>query len=899
MKELEEFIIWHFAGAELDENRLELRVGGQPVDIEARPMELLLLLLRQAGKPVTNQEISDAVWPERRGHIGEKVISNNIHKVRTALGDANHSVVQTLPRKGYRLQADVTRRTVHKPAPDFVELEAGQVIRNRPQWQLVRRLAAGGYGEAWLARNVGSGDQHVFKFSFRVQQSSALKREVTISRLLQKALPERTEFVPVIDWDFEHVPYFIESEFSGRNLREWSEAAGGLGRIPLEVRLALITEIADAIGAAHAVGVLHMDLKPENILIDEAEDPPAARICDFGAGRLLDRDALDRLKLTALGMSRTVAADSATGTAAYLAPELFAGGARTERCDVYSLGVLLYQFVVGDLSRPIATGWEAQIEDPALRDDIAQCTQGDPEKRLASAQLLADRLMNLEARRKQLEQERRAREEAEKNVLALQRIRARRPALFAAIALLIAGVSVTSYLYYKQREETTRANNYMEFFLNDVPTAILPPHANGKDTKYLNALVVSLPAAEKRFVDDDYAEYLLLSKLLEAASVLNDPDSELSLLSRYKSLMEKVWGIDSKYVLTAQFSTVDALCRAGRVREASTLLKSLESRAMALLTDPAVHSRWADMQTRIASFEGRSSDAVRWRNEKLAVYQKNRFDTDIFPPDYFYRNQAQLVADLVNDHEYSHAIEVGGRFLPLLKDKLGPHAPYTLMLESSLAEAQARLAPDEGTENSLRAKCVEIVTAIGQSTLDAHDCWNHLAGYLEDSGRWADAAAIRKSAWDQEATEGRCERTSSCIGIRVNYAMDQIQLGQAQVAYDIVESALADVRSNLSPADRTLPMGMYVKALALTALGRAEQARTTCDELQRLIGGYQSDAELWRGRLFLARSRVEEDAGDLRAGQRLASEAEDLLFRSLGGQSAEFKLAKALVERQG
>ena len=62
-----------------------------------------------------------------------------------------------------------------------------------------------------------------------------------------------------------------------------------------------------------------------------------------------------------------------------------------------ALGILLYQMAVGDLARPLAGGWERGIADELLREDIAACVEGDPQRRLASAADLSTRLRTLDA----------------------------------------------------------------------------------------------------------------------------------------------------------------------------------------------------------------------------------------------------------------------------------------------------------------------------------------------------------------------------------------------------------------------------------------------------------------------------------------------------------------------
>lgn len=111
---------------------------------------------------------------------------------------------------------------------------------------------------------------------------------------------DRDDIARVLDWNLEEGPYFIESEYtSGGDLTEWAEEQGGIDRVPQEQGLELVAQVADALAAAHSVGVLHKDVKPGNILITPARDGGfKARLADFGVGLALDRDRLKAADIT-------------------------------------------------------------------------------------------------------------------------------------------------------------------------------------------------------------------------------------------------------------------------------------------------------------------------------------------------------------------------------------------------------------------------------------------------------------------------------------------------------------------------------------------------------------------------------------------------------------------------
>ncbi|MEM7582275.1 MAG: protein kinase [Acidobacteriota bacterium] len=316
----------------------------------------------------------------------------------------------------------------------------GQAIPRRPKWQLTERLGEGGFGEVWLAHHP-SGEARVFKFCFESARLRALKREVTLFRLLKEALGHRDDIARVLDWNFDAPPYFLEAEHTeGGDLTQWAEQQGGLRNVPLPTRIELAAQVADALAAAHSVGVLHKDVKPENVLVTEGpRGGPRVRLTDFGIGALVDSTRLAEEGVTALGFSQTLSEDGSTaGSRRYIAPELLEGKPPSVPADLYSLGVLLYQLAVGDFARVLAPGWQRDVSDALLAEDIAALVDGSPERRPTSAGQVAEGLRSLEARRQ-------ARDAAERSA------RRRGTLRFAAIAGSILLMMASVLLFQAQR----------------------------------------------------------------------------------------------------------------------------------------------------------------------------------------------------------------------------------------------------------------------------------------------------------------------------------------------------------------------------------------------------------------------------------------------------------------
>ncbi len=501
---------WRFADYEFDELGRELRVKGRAVELESKPLDILLQLLLHAGEVVTKEELLESVWPDVM--VVDGSLATAVSKLRKAMGDEDHPAIVTVPRVGYRLAVPVYCKTVAAAAGPELGFKAGDVVPGREQWRLSRPMDISGSSEVWLAENPKTHEQRVFKFAADGIRLKGLKREITISRFLRESLGDRPEFVRILEWNFETPPYFLESEYAGPNLAEWAAAQGGLNQSTLDARLHLLIDIAQAVAAAHDIGVLHKDLKPANILVvPGANGGWQIKIADFGSASLFDPSRLHALGITNLGFTQTAGLenDALTGTLMYLAPEVLAGQSPSAGADVYALGVMLYQLALGDFRKPLAPGWEADIRDPLLREDIADAACGDPAKRLNSAADLVERLLTLDQRRIKRDELETAKHRAQIAERKLAETRARRPWVVFAVIALATGLGVSSALYRRATRERDNADRQTAIassisrFLSDDLLGRSNPYSSGKSGESLmEAIKQASPSIDRKFKDE-------------------------------------------------------------------------------------------------------------------------------------------------------------------------------------------------------------------------------------------------------------------------------------------------------------------------------------------------------------------------------------------------------------
>jgi serine/threonine protein kinase len=168
--------------------------------------------------------------------------------------------------------------------------------------------------------------------------------------------------------DPEHpTPYIVFEYVEGETLKDRIRR---LGRLPVVEAVAYAIEIARALGAAHEHQIVHRDVKPQNVLIDEEG---TARVTDFGIARSLEDEGL-----TADGR--------VLGTTDYVSPEQALGHAVTPQSDIYSLGVVLFEMLTGDV--PFHGDNQVAIAMRHVREELPDVQMRRPEVSSALAAVL-------------------------------------------------------------------------------------------------------------------------------------------------------------------------------------------------------------------------------------------------------------------------------------------------------------------------------------------------------------------------------------------------------------------------------------------------------------------------------------------------------------------------------
>ncbi len=212
-------------------------------------------------------------------------------------------------------------------------LTPGSVIDER--WELLSALATGSSGEVFASRDRQTGREVAIK----VMRSDLLDDPVAVKRFEREAQAtgsiQHAHVVKVIAHGHHRDrPYLAMELLHGETL----EARLGRGPLSRASALAVVAQIAAAIDAAHAAGVIHRDLKPDNVFL-LAGDAIDVRVLDFGYAKLAEHLLSD---------GSLTAANALLGTPLYMAPEQVQASREVDaRADLWSLAVIAYELVVG------------------------------------------------------------------------------------------------------------------------------------------------------------------------------------------------------------------------------------------------------------------------------------------------------------------------------------------------------------------------------------------------------------------------------------------------------------------------------------------------------------------------------------------------------------------------
>lgn len=888
--------LWKFSSAAFDEAGWELRVEGRPVTLESKPLEVLHELLLRAGEVVTKDEILDAVWPEVT--VVEGSLPTAISKLRKAFGECEDAIIETVPRVGYRLIAKVEVETIDAPLLPRFSFAPGDAVPGRRQWRLVRALGDSGGEDVWLAGHDKTGEQRVFKFADAPDRLRALKREAALSRVVVAGLGPAAPLPALLEWNFEASPYFLEYAHGGRDLVQWAQDAGGLPAIALERRLAVAARIARALAAVHALGVLHKDLKPANILIDAGATGMIVRLADFGSGRLLDRAVLDQFGITNPGLLEVGhdTDNARSGTLAYRAPELVGDAVPTIRSDVYALGLILYQLVVGDFDRALAPGWEADVSDPLLREDIAGAARGDPGLRFASADELALRLERLAERREAAAaaQHQAARFAAQQEAEA--RRRQRRPWVQAAVGSLAAGLVASGAFgayAWSQRNQAIAARSLADtsynFVAEDVLGSVDPARAGGAEETVVEAIKRASANIDRRYPDEPGIAARLHLSLARAFYGRADFDTARAEFARSEALFARANEGESEDAALGRLALAHMNSVSGqpeRLEEAGRLLAAERKR----LGPKADGGRLGFALAQAEGAYGYMADPALAERAFRRAVAIAAADPAAASPTQALKAKSSLVVTLMRLGRAPEAAPVARMAIAESVKLRGEDHPDTLVTRQHLLNALSMM----GKHDAVIRDSGPLLKAMEQRLGAQHRFTLALRSTRFESfaalGRYDEAAGEARQVWQGAAQLAGPTSHQALVG-QIDYAATRCQTAKRAEGLQIARAALESVRQAFG-ADYPLTHAIrYFTAECLIANGNYAEAGRLLTGLDRQKVQDLTGQTDFPGRVDLALAEIALGQGErqaalknFRSASRTLAKTEDTATRSRLGE---------------
>jgi len=257
-----------------------------------------------------------------------------------AVGTSGDEATRAESPIGRQKPSKPSQRPISRPprVPDLAPEDPAQQIGHvLGVYRLIELLGKGGMGYVYRAEHVKLGREVALKL---LRSDYARRRDAvlrffqeakTVNRVRHRNIVDVTDFVELDDG----TTFIIMELLAGTSLGKWARQG-----IDLPRALAVLVQICDGLGAAHAVGVIHRDLKPDNVIVVPTSDgAELVKLLDFGVAKLVNREDED------LGFQ--TAAGSVIGTPAYMSPEQAGGMAIDHRSDIYSLGAIMYELFCG------------------------------------------------------------------------------------------------------------------------------------------------------------------------------------------------------------------------------------------------------------------------------------------------------------------------------------------------------------------------------------------------------------------------------------------------------------------------------------------------------------------------------------------------------------------------
>ena len=648
-------------------------------------------------------------------------------------------------------------------------------------YHLLEPIGHGGMGEVWLAEQKEPVHRRV---AIKLIKAGMDTREVVArfeSERQALALMDHPAIAKVFEAGSTPLgrPYFAMEYVAGAPITDYCDRH----KLTLRQRLELFVAVCDGVQHAHEKAILHRDLKPSNILVSEVDGKPAPRIIDFGVA-----------KATAPGLAADTTltrAGAIIGTPGYMSPEQAdsAGVNVDTRTDVYSLGVVLYELLVGalplDLSKtPLDQALrrlrEEDVPRPSARLRTLDKQSGTAaQNRGSDPPTLARQLRgDLDAIVLKALEKDRARRYATPSELAAdigrylrnelvtahpasavyrtrKYVRRHRVgvAVAAIIAVLLISAAVAQALAFRrvtrERDRADRIAAFMKGMFNVSPSA-----PGGKSVTALEILDKASKEIDTGLSKDPEMQAQLMQTMGEAYDSLGVYSQAQSLFTRAMGIQRRVLGPENPGTLTSMNSLGATLMRQGRYAEAEKLdRETLGARRRVLGQEHPETLVSMNNLGAVLYYEGRYAEAEKLERETLAI--RRRVLGPAHPSTLLTMSNLAGTLAALGPEGYAEAEKLHREALDTSRRVLGPDHPITLGFIANLGTilndehryAEAAEFERQTVDISRRVRGPEHP----QTLISMGD----LASDLDGEGHYAEAEKLCRETLDiQRRTQG-------------------------------------------------------------------------------------------------------------------------------------------------
>lgn len=721
-------------------------------------------------------------------------------------------------------------------------------------YRILRLLGEGSSGRVYLAEQSEPRREVALKVLRSAELSSDARhrfsREAELLAQLEHPSIARVYAAGLIETDTGPLPYLAMEYVQGVELLEYARAAS----LDIPAKLALIAAICRAVHYAHARGIVHRDLKPANILVD-AEGQP--HILDFGIAHV----AQERF-------SAMTVAGQVLGTVPYMSAEQLAGrvGANDPRCDVYSLGVIAYELICGQLPYPglststvieaIAIIRGGRVEKlsrlaPQTRGDVETVVmkamaQEAPRRYGSAAELASDVERYLQHRPIE------ARPPTATYLLGLfvRRHRALSAAIAVAVLALISGAAVSlSYAVSEARAHAIAEHHAAEFaavnrFLNNMLVSADPAHSRGRSV----TVVEALDAARAQLPVDrsltPEARAALAATLSNTYVALGDVETGLAIARDARTATEHALGAGSEAAIRLRLAEASALHFSGELRPGNALLEPFMQRPAAPGEDPRLRLQLRTEYATALVYMGEE-------NKALALLQKLQREASaaLGDSDTVSLEIAQgYTSVLFNSGSHDEALAQFRTLIARETAALGSDHPMTLLTRMDYAERLRERGRFAEAETQIRGVINDRIRVSGQNHY-----WTLLAEYvlcniLDRNGRSQEAEALIGRVVDglRASLGDSSSETLNAMYVRANIESNLHHYAAAERAYREV-IALRSLSDSDTHYESLFPRDGL--ALVLIETGRSDEALQLLDDALPKAEG-RGDDNIVYGRLL-------------------------------------------------